>query len=78
MKSDSNMISDFLRLNRIKSIHAHTYIYTYTHYGRKRKREREEGNITRAFNAKYPFRVLLSGDAKSEECKGSASLSRAA
>lgn len=78
MKSDSNMISDFLRLNRIKSIHAHTYIYTYTHYGRKRKREREEGNITRAFNAKYPFRVLLSGDAKSQECKGSASLSRAA
>lgn len=80
MKSDSNMISDFLRLNRIKSIHAHTYthIHIYIHIRGEREREREEGNITRAFNAKYPFRVLLSGDAKSEECKGSASLSRAA
>lgn len=44
MKSDSNMISDFLRLNRIKSIHAHTYthihIYIYTLEEKEKERER--------------------------------------
>lgn len=45
MKSDSNMISDFLRLNRIKSIHAHTYthIHIYIYTLREKEKERERG-----------------------------------